>query len=93
MRLNNYLDIYYVSFACSYETADGTRVAESGVLREVPVQVASPQPDPVGAPLPPAPTNPSEQPSPPGTRLANSVSGGYSYTAPDGTFVSLRSVQ
>ncbi|XP_034250351.1 uncharacterized protein LOC117650851 [Thrips palmi] len=64
------------SYVYSYETADGVRVAEAGVLKEVPVRTEEGSAKSAGAA--------------PATVLANSVQGGYSYTAPDGTYVSLR---
>lgn len=62
---------------CSYETADGVKVAEAGAQREI----AAVEPNAESAGVPGAPMN---------TRLANTVSGGYSYTAPDGTYFNLR---
>ncbi|KAK3930031.1 Endocuticle structural glycoprotein SgAbd-2 [Frankliniella fusca] len=72
------------SYMYSYETADGVRVAEAGVLKKVPAAAAGEVPDPGAVGGAEAHT--------PGTRVANSVSGGYSYTAPDGTYFSLRYV-
>lgn len=66
-----------MSAPCSYETADGVRVAESGVLKEVPVQVVGME-------------GGAAESAAPATTRSNSVQGGYSYTAPDGTYVSLR---